>query len=212
MSAVKPAVITVRMQDVRALRLRGSGLETLRALAGPRARPLGHDAGADYAFLAVDAAAAYPGVRELVRSFVFLPRAAALVAFDTAAGPLQWVLEGAGKDDHAAAVAVEESSSLHVIQMGAPQPLGKMESDDLAGVRLAGRVVAFHTETRMAQSAVSFEVAGPAALKFLITGLAPGPWEIWRAGMLEIDDSLVAPESGVLRFEGKPGSYFLRRA
>jgi len=47
-------------------------------------------------------------------------------------------------------------------------------------------------------------------MKFLIIGLAPGAWEIWRAGMRELEDGAVAPESGVLYFEGKPGSYFLR--
>ena len=44
----------------------------------------------------------------------------------------------------------------------------------------------------------------------LIAGMAPGVWEIWRAGMREHDDAAVAPESGLLRFDGKPGSYFLR--
>src|SRR6266536_1798750 len=143
MSASNPVMVTVRMQDVRALRLRGSGLETLRPLAGAGARPLGHAMGADYAFLAV-------GLRELTRSFVFLPGLSALVTFDTGA-PLKWVMEGADKRENVAA----ESASLHVIQMAKPRPIGKVESDDLAGVRLADWVVLFHTETRMAQSAVS---------------------------------------------------------
>jgi hypothetical protein len=200
------------MQDVRGLRLRASGLETLRAIAGAGARPLGHDAGPDYAFLAVDAARGYEGVRELTRSFVFLPGLEALIAYDIAAPgtAVKWVAEGADKRDSVGTVSAAESSALHVIQTGKAQAIGKIESDDLAGVRLAQHVVAFHTETRMAQSAVSFEVAGPPELKFLITGLAPGLWEIWRAGMLEISDSLVAPEAGALHFAGKPGSYFLR--
>src|SRR5262249_35793059 len=96
-------------------------------------------------------------------------------------------------------------------QAAKAQPVAKIDSDDLAGVRLGEQVVAFHTETRMAQSAVSFDVEGRGELKFLITGLAPRPWGIWRAGMLGNGDSVVAPEAGVLRFVGKPGSYFLRR-
>jgi hypothetical protein len=72
-------------------------------------------------------------------------------------------------------------------------------------------VIAFHNETHMAQSAVSFDVEAAGALQFLITGLAPGAWEIWRAGMRELEDGVVAPESGSVRFSGKPGSYFLRR-
>ena len=213
MHASKPVVISVRMQDVRGLRLRGSGLETLRVMAGAGARPLGHDAGPDYAFLAVDATRGHEGVRELTRSFVFLPGLDALITYDVASpgAALKWVAEGADKRENVGAVSAAESSALHVIQMGKVLGIAKIESDDLAGVRLAEHVVAFHTETRMAQSAVSFEVGGPAALKFLITGLAPGPWEIWRAGMLEISDSVVAPEAGALHFIGKPGSYFLRR-
>jgi heparinase II-like protein len=99
---------------------------------------------------------------------------------------------------------------LHLIQMGERQTPGKIDSDDLAGLRLGQWAILFNTEMRMATSAVSFDVAGPAQMKFLIAGLAPGIWEIWRAGMREQDDVGVAPESGVLHFEGKPGSYFLR--
>ena len=209
MSASKPPVITLRLQDVRALRLRGSGLETLRALAGPQARPLGHEVGPGYAFLAVNSSRGYEGLRALTRSFVFLPDLSALVTHDVAdpETPLQWVAEGADRRESIAA----ESPALHVIQMGRPQPLGKIESEDLAGVRLADWVVLFHAETIMAQSAVSFDVAGPASLRFLVTGLAPGSWEIWRGGMRELEDGTVAPQSGAMCFAGKPGSYFLRR-
>ena len=94
--------------------------------------------------------------------------------------------------------------------MGERQTPGKIDSEELAGLRLGSLVILFYTETHMARSAVSFDVAGPPEIKFLIVGLAPGAWEIWRAGMRELDDGAVAPESGVLYFEGKPGSYFLR--
>jgi hypothetical protein len=213
MNANKPAVITVHMRDVRALRLHDSGLETLRPVAGTDARPLGHDRGPGYAFLAVDATGRFTGLlRELTRSFVLLSDLNALVTYDiAAAGTLKWVLEGADGRENVSTVAATESASLHLIEMAKSQPAGKVESEDLAGLRLGGRVVLFHTETRMAQSAVSFDVAGPARLQFLVTGLAPGPWEVWRAGMLEIDDQVVAPAAGTLHFSGKPGSYFLRR-
>src|SRR5947208_2647966 len=114
MNASKPVTITLRMQDVRGLRLRATGIETLRALAGPDARPLGHDRGPDYAFLAVDATREYAGaLRELTRSFVFLPALGALVTFDTAVStnPLKWVLEGADNRENVATVRATESSS-----------------------------------------------------------------------------------------------------
>ena len=94
-------VISLRMADVQALRLAATGLETLRSLAGPQARPLGHDRTEEYAFLAVDAKHAYKGLQEVTRSFVFLPALRALVEFDIALSEdppvaVTWKLEGTG--------------------------------------------------------------------------------------------------------------------
>jgi len=192
------AAISLKMSDVAALRMQATGLETLRALAGPTARPLGHDRAEDYAFLAVQA----PGV---IREFVFFPGRKTLIEYDIAnpPGTITWKLEGSGSSQ----TVVPE---LHLIQMGERQTPGKVDSDDLAGLQLGALTILFHTEPRMAQSAVSFDVKGPAPMKFLIAGMAPGVWEIWRAGMREQDDVGVEPQAGILRFEGKPGSYFLR--
>jgi hypothetical protein len=187
-------IIELRMADVEALRLGATGLETLRALAGSKARPLGHDRTVDSAFLAVQA-------EGIVREFVYLPNQRALIEYD--AQPVTWRLQGHGN-------VQSPAPGLHLIQMGKPQTPGKIDSDDLSGLRLGEWAILFYTEPQMAKSAVSFDVEGPAGMKFLIAGLAPGIWEIWRAGMREQDDGAVAPESGVLYFVGKPGSYFLR--
>jgi hypothetical protein len=222
--ASKTAVLRLRMAEVAALRVRGTGVETLRGLV-PDGRPMGHDLTSDYAFLAVDASGAYPGVlREVTRSFVFLPGPGALVACDVAVAADQpvavsWNLEGNAKPASVArilprtpgAAPAADSILLHVIWLGERQPLAALDSSDLAGVRVADRVVAFFTETRTARSAVSFDVDGPAMLKFLITGLAPGEWEIWRGGLLENLDGTVPPEKGALAFQDSPGNYFLRR-
>jgi len=88
---------------------------------------------------------------------------------------------------------------------------GPIESLDLAGARLAGRVVLFHADTRSATSAVSFDAGGPRKLKFVIVGLQVGTWEIWHNGFLVDAGGAVEPGSGVLSFEGAPGGYFLRR-
>ena len=88
---------------------------------------------------------------------------------------------------------------------------GPIESLDLAGARLGDSVVLFHAETRSATSAVSFDVAGPARLKFIIVGLAVGTWEIWHKGFLVEPGGAVERDTGVLSFEGAPGGYFLRR-
>lgn len=101
--------------------------------------------------------------------------------------------------------------SVKVRNCGAALPQGPIESLDLAGARVADRVVLFHADTRSATSAVSFDVAGPARLKFIIVGLAVGTWEIWHNGFLVEPGGAVERDSGVLSFEGAPGGYFLRR-
>jgi len=94
---------------------------------------------------------------------------------------------------------------------GAPMPVEEVSSLELAGVRLADRVALFHAEATTARSAVSFRVEGTEILKYLVTGLAPGDWEIWWNGWLEDPQGFVEPRSGALYFEGPAGSYFLRR-
>jgi hypothetical protein len=203
-------VISLRMADVQALHLAATGLETLRSLAGAPAHPLGSDRTEEYAFLAVTAK--YAGLQEVMRSWVFLPKLRALIEFDIAAlpdppVPVTWKLEGPG---NVLPLLAKDGLYLHLIQMADRQAPGKIDSEELAGLRLGSLVILFYTETHMSKSAVSFDVAGPASMKFLIAGLAPGEWEIWHAGMRALEDGAVARESGVLYFEGKPGSYFLR--
>jgi hypothetical protein len=209
--------ILLKMEDVKALHLGATGLETLRGLAGPQARPLGHGRSADYAFLAVEDTRDFAGVRGLMRQFVYLPEQQAVVEYDLVLQPdppvaVTWKLEGAGNVQSLLPEPKprNEIKFLHLVQTGGRQTPGKIESDELVGLRLADWALLFYTEMQMAKSAVSFDVAGSGTLKFLITGLAPGVWEIWRAGMREQDDMGVPAESGVLRFDGKPGSYFLR--
>ena len=212
----KTATISLRHADVRALRMQSSGVETLRVLAGPGARPLGHDLTADYAFLAADCSAAYAGaLQEAVRCFVLLP-GIALIDFDIvtagdAGTAVTWTLEGnARPQDVTAFHRRPDDGLLHVIWLGARGKAVPIDSIDLAGVRIGDRVVAFHTESRMERSAVSFDVDGSGKLKILVAGMAPGDWEVWFGGMLEIPESEVRPQSGVLTFDGNPGSYFLR--
>src|SRR5512132_2003197 len=136
-------VSSLRMADVNALRLAATGLETLRALAGPQARPMGHDRPAEYAFLAVDAKPAYPGLQEVTRSFVFLPNQHALVEFDIAISadppvPVAWKLEGAGS---VVTLLSNETQFLHLVQTAGQQAPGKIESEDLAGLRLGGLAI-----------------------------------------------------------------------
>jgi hypothetical protein len=96
-------------------------------------------------------------------------------------------------------------------EAGKPLLVGEVSSLELAGLRLADRVALFYTELTMARSAVSFRVEGTETLKYLVTGLAPGDWDIWWNGWLEDPQGFVEPRTGVLYFQGPAGSYFLRR-
>ena len=216
-------------------------LKTLRALLGgeaPASTALGHDFGPDrqppeYAFLAVDATKACTGeVQNLKRSFVLLRlgRPAipwALVTFDLMVSadpalPKSWAAvqpsseSGWRVSTFSSRRASTETVFVNAIQFldgeaGAPMPVEEFSSLELAGVRLADRVALFHAETTTARSAVSFRVEGTETLKYLVTGLAPGDWEIWWNGWLEDPQGFVEPRSGALYFEGPAGSYFLRR-
>ncbi|MBC7924895.1 MAG: hypothetical protein H7039_04490 [Bryobacteraceae bacterium] len=103
---------------------------------------------------------------------------------------------------------VWSAAKLQVSEAGS----SRLKSLDLEGVQIRDWAVLFHTESRMARSTLSFDTkasAGP--LRFLITGLAPGTWEIWRNGWLVDSNAFVEPREGVLYYSGNPGSYFLRR-
>lgn len=83
-----------------------------------------------------------------------------------------------------------------------------ISSLDLEGLIAGPWVVLFHTEPVLARSVLSFD-SGKDGSKFMLTGLAAGNWEVWRNGW-SIDSYEVKPREGVLYFEGRPGSYFIR--
>ena len=88
----------------------------------------------------------------------------------------------------------------------------RISSLDLVGVRVGANVVLFHTEKQMARSALSFDTGtGEGRLGFIVTGLAPGIWEVWRNGWLVEPEVVVRAGEAVLFFEERPGSYFIRR-
>ena len=188
-------------------------LATLRTLLGSEASgsiALGHAFGPDerdpeYAFLAVDTTAAHKSAGAPVRrSLVFL-RAGILVRFGIGAGP-DAAEPGLSRAEHTRTPNLPMD-----VLMTQRQETRSLRSLDLEGVTVAGWAILFHNEVRSAQSAVWFETTGQQRLKYLVTGLAPGQWQIWCDGWLEDIGVFVSPQAGTLCFEGSPGSYFLRR-
>ncbi len=102
-----------------------------------------------------------------------------------------------------------EALFLNVTEFGAPQPLEAIWTIDLAGVRVGTRVALFHPGIHRATGPVFFDTESAQRLRCLVTGLAPGSWDVWWNGWLEMPDLWVAPEEGVLYFEGQGGSYYL---
>jgi len=100
---------------------------------------------------------------------------------------------------------------MHVLRTVPGPEASPVSGFELAGARMGDWVVLFHTESRTARSPLSFETLGGEKVRVLLTGLAPGAWELWRNGWLEDPDGVVRPEAAALYFEARPGDFFLRR-
>lgn len=157
-------------------------LENLRGLYGPEAVPLAHAFGPSTE--APEWAFLACDVKGARHSLAAFGRLRALVRYEYG-----------------------ERESLEVTGFPAPERIRDL---DLAGARLGGTVALFHREISPARSAVSFHVDAPGKLKYLVTGLAPGSWDLWFQGFRE-DSLTVKPREACLYFEGEAGGYFLRR-
>lgn len=102
----------------------------------------------------------------------------------------------------------EGKESLDIRGFASPE---RIKDLDFAGARLGSYVALFHRAANLARSSVSFRVDAPGRLKYLVTGLAPGDWDIWFQGFRE-NTLTVNPREACLYFEGDPGGYFLRHA
>jgi hypothetical protein len=94
----------------------------------------------------------------------------------------------------------------------APEGAEKLSFPELEGAIYEGWVVLFHNEANSAAGAVFFKLEADRSYKILVTGLAPGRWEIWRDGWREEHTALVHPSAGATQLDGPKGTYFLRRS
>ncbi len=203
--------------------LRSSGAPHPAALApllgsGPR-KLLGRAAGPGYAMLAADQTERHAAeARAVVRCFALLEaRPAALAAFDLivpSAGSVEtvWKMTGSlARTELRSGAGPGDRIYLNVLDAAA-RPGGVREAGgiDLAGAVCCNWAVLFHTESHSARSPLFF-TAPQGASKFLLIGLAPGDWDVWRDGFLEAGQGIVQPEEASLYFEGPAGTYFLRK-
>lgn len=87
----------------------------------------------------------------------------------------------------------------------------KVESGDLLGVSLAGRLVLFNRTGDRADKTIEFEASGAGRIGILVADLVPGHWQVRLNGEVFLPSVLVDDDSGVLCFEGPAGRYELRR-
>lgn len=184
---------------------------------------LAHASSPRYSYLAVDAALSGPPLRPALRAVAVLNiehQPAAVVNFGLlgAGTPVthqSFFLDPPGDLYHQSIRPRPDESTREqeYLSVTASKPIAVSEvrGPDLTGIRLGDWVLLFHTEAMAAGSPQSFEVLEGERLHFLVTGLVPGIWEIWRNGWLEQMDGMVRAGTAVLEFEGRPGHYFLRK-
>ena len=115
-------------------------------------------------------------------------------------------------DGFAARLDLNPAPSFSLAGWQKPQgQVSPVDSVDFAGARQGSLAILFWLDRDPARGAASFTIDGAGPLKILIAGLAPGTWEFWRNGWLEETGLRVERGSTVLRFDGEPGSYFIRR-
>ncbi|MEJ7607191.1 MAG: hypothetical protein WKF37_13220, partial [Bryobacteraceae bacterium] len=168
------------------------GVTSLRRILQSDGRLLGFWTEDSLAFAAV---AVSPGTRSVVSA-----EGRWFVTFAVGEEARMWPIDGATS----LPVPADDNVLLRVSGAAA-----NVSSLDLAGAVLRETAVLFHTDASSAKSAVSFDSSDTQAKRSLVTGLAPGMWEVWRNGWLLDVDGRVAPQAGCLYFEERPGSYFL---
>jgi hypothetical protein len=82
---------------------------------------------------------------------------------------------------------------------------------DLEGVVAGEWAVFFHNEPFLARAGLSFAAEKPRELRLLVTGLAPGVWELWRDGWLDCPEIRVRPQHCAAYVAIAGGRYFLRK-
>ncbi len=123
-------------------------------------------------------------------------------------GPWQWIFDPPTEAE--SRVLASDPWLVAVSQRGG-RHVELIREIDLTGVRVEDWYVWFHRDVTSAQSAISFLLDKGEDANFLITGMAPGAWEVWLDGWLQESPLRIRPETGAAYWRGARGSYFLRR-
>jgi Heparinase II C-terminal domain/Heparinase II/III-like protein len=94
---------------------------------------------------------------------------------------------------------------------GKPLSVEKIDGRGVVGAQLSDRVVLFNPRGDRSAEPISFAASGGGTLKFLVTDVVEGAWQVWRDGRIARPAVVASGDAGVLYFEGSAGSYSLRR-
>ncbi len=87
----------------------------------------------------------------------------------------------------------------------------RIDAEKVVGVQIADRIVTFSKNSQPLSGKVDVKVDGNTTMKFVITDLIPGTWQIKKDGKVYIPAMEVRSDDGILAFEGAAGHYeFLR--
>lgn len=87
----------------------------------------------------------------------------------------------------------------------------RLDGTHTIGVRIADRVVTFSKDSEPLSGCFQVKAEGAGMLKFLITDLKPGNWQVLKNGTVYLPVREVKVDDGVLCFEGTAGVYEFRR-
>lgn len=87
----------------------------------------------------------------------------------------------------------------------------RIDADKVVGVQIADRIVTFSKNSQPLSNRFDVKTTGDKTMKYVITDLIPGTWQIKKDGKVYIPAMEVCSDSGILSFEGTAGHYeFLR--
>ena len=87
----------------------------------------------------------------------------------------------------------------------------RLDGTRSVGVQVADRVVTFSKNGEPLSGRFQVKAEGTGTLKFVITDLKPGNWQVLKDGEVYLPVRDVKSDDGVLCFEGTAGVYEFRR-
>ena len=85
--------------------------------------------------------------------------------------------------------------------------LKRLDGERTVGVQIADRIVTFSKDSEQLSGRFRVNVSGNGNMKFVITDLKPGNWQVKKDGEIFIPGIEVRSDDGVLSFEGTAGIY-----